>query len=230
MRTGRSVRGRPVLSGFAPPCHVTSEGGTASQSSTAEGTVACQICSDQREDRDEESPRSSSCSSRIVSAACSVASMPSAARASRRPPAPTSTTLATNAASAPAATLGADTRPKPEAAFRALDLPVAYNRGSAEAVDGTTAVGWVQVGTIDEQPAIWDTTTGALRVLAVPATFVHPSGNTFVRLEGVSGTTAVGTGILGTGESAAKIVRWPGTPRPATSGIPHIPARLHASR
>ena len=63
-----------------------------------------------------------------------------------------------------------------------------------------------------------NTTTGALRVLAVPAKFVHPSGNTFVRLEGVSGATAVGTGILGPRVSAAKTARWPGTPRPATSG------------
>ena len=52
----------------------------------------------------------------------------------------------------------------------------------------------------DEQPAVWDTTTGVLRVLAVPERFVHPSGETFVRLVGVSGTTAVGTGILGTGQ------------------------------
>ena len=66
------------------------------------------------------------------------------------------------------------------------------------AVDGTTAVGWVKVGKLDdEQPAVWDTTTGALRVLPVPADFVHPNGETYVRLVGVSGTTAVGTGVLG---------------------------------
>ena len=88
--------------------------------------------------------------------------------------------------------------PTPGIAFRALDLPAAYSRGSAQAVDGTTAVGWVQIGINDEQPAIWDTTTGALRVLAVPERFVHPTGERFVRLVGVSGTTAVGTGILGT--------------------------------
>jgi hypothetical protein len=115
-------------------------------------------------------------------------------------PPPTSTALATSDASAPAPT----PNPTPAASlgvfFRALDLPDGYSRGGAEAVDGTTAVGWVQVGLNDEQPAVWDTTTGALRVLAVPAKFVHPSGETFVRLVGVSGTTAVGTGILGTGQ------------------------------
>ena len=90
--------------------------------------------------------------------------------------------------------------PTPGITFRALDLPADYRQGSAEAVDGTTAVGWVQVGLNDEQPAVWDTTTGVLRVLAVPERFVHPSGETFVRLVGVSGTTAVGTGILGAAE------------------------------
>ena len=88
--------------------------------------------------------------------------------------------------------------PEPEIGFRALDTPAGYSRSGAEAVDGTTAVGWVQVGIADERPAVWDTTSGALRVLSVPKEFVRPNGDTFVRLEGVSGTTAVGTGILGT--------------------------------
>ena len=91
--------------------------------------------------------------------------------------------------------------PTPDAAhsisFLALALPDTYSRGEAEAVDGTTAVGWVQVGISDEEPAVWDTTTSVLRVLDVPEQFVHPSGETFVRLVGVSGSTAVGTGILG---------------------------------
>jgi hypothetical protein len=130
----------------------------------------------------------------LLSAACSEATVPSGSAGVSMPAAPTSTTLATDAASAPAAT----SSPTPEVAFRALDTSADYSKSSAEAVDGTTAVGWVQVGTVDEQPAIWDTTTGALRVLAVPAEFFHPSGDTFVRLVGVSGTTAVGTGILGT--------------------------------
>ena len=82
--------------------------------------------------------------------------------------------------------------------FRPLDTPAIYSGSSAEAVDGTTAVGWVQGGIADAQPAIWDTTTGALRVLAVPAEFINSNGDTGVRLVGVSGTTAVGTGILGT--------------------------------
>jgi hypothetical protein len=115
-------------------------------------------------------------------------------------PAPTSTAPATSDPSAPAPTLGPTPAASLGVVFRALDLPDDYSRGRAEAVDGTTAVGWVQFGLNDEQPAVWDTTTGALRVLAVPAKFVHPSGETFVRLVGVSGTTAVGTGILGTGQ------------------------------
>jgi hypothetical protein len=101
------------------------------------------------------------------------------------------------ASSAPTSTVFSTSDPTPGVVFRALDLPADYSRGTAEAVDGTTAVGWVQDSLNDEQPAVWDTTTGALRVLAVPAKFVHPSGETFVRLVGVSGTTAVGTGILG---------------------------------
>lgn len=107
-------------------------------------------------------------------------------------PAPTSTIVATP-------TLEPTATPAPEIVFRALDLPADYSRGEAEAVDGTTAVGWVQIGTVDELPAVWDTTTGALRVLDVPDEFVHASGETFVRLDGVSGTTAVGKGVLGTG-------------------------------
>ena len=130
----------------------------------------------------------------LMSAGCSEASVPSGSAQVPTPPAPTSTTLATNAASAPAAT----PEPTPGVAFRALDTPAGYSKSGADAVDGTTAVGWVQVGIADEHPAVWDTTTGALQVLAVPATFVHPSGDTFVRLVGVSGTTAVGTGTLGT--------------------------------
>ena len=90
--------------------------------------------------------------------------------------------------------------PTPEVLFRALDTPADYSKSGAEAVDGTTAAGWVQIGKVSEpeRPAVWDTTTGAIRVLAVPVAFVHPNGDTFVRLEGVSGRTAVGTGILGT--------------------------------
>jgi hypothetical protein len=105
----------------------------------------------------------------------------------------TSSPLATTAPSTVAPTATAT----PAIGFRALDTPAEYSRSSAEAVDGTTAVGWVQRGISDEAPAIWDTTTGALRVLTVPDEFVHPSGDTFVRLVGVSGTTAVGSGILG---------------------------------
>ena len=112
--------------------------------------------------------------------------------------APASTGSASAGPSAPVATSGATPAPTPGIAFRALDLPSDYSRSSAQAVDGTTAVGWVQVGINDEQPAVWDTTTGVLTVLAVPERFVHPSGEIFTRLVGVSGTTAVGTGILGT--------------------------------
>jgi hypothetical protein len=133
----------------------------------------------------------------LASVACSEASVSGGAGVPT-PSAPTSTTLAPDPASAPAATPEPSPTPTPEIGFRALDTPADYSRSGAEAVDGTTAVGWVQVGLNDEQPAVWDTTTGALRVLDVPAEFVHPSGDTFVRLVGVSGTTAVGTGVLGT--------------------------------
>ena len=121
---------------------------------------------------------------------------------------PASPVSPTSAESGPATTPDS-TPPTPGITFRALDLPADYSRGSAEAVDGTTAVGWVQVGLNDEQPAVWDTTTGVLRVLAVPERFVHPSGETFVRLVGVSGTTAVGTGILGTSERGqSRSIAW----------------------
>lgn len=129
----------------------------------------------------------------LVSAACA-AVVPSGSAGVSTSPGPTSTVLETGQASASAPT----PEPSPEIAFRALDTPTDYMTSSAEAVDGTTAVGWVQVGIADEHPAIWDLTTGALRVLDLPAKFVHPSGDTFVRLEGVSGTTAIGTGVLGT--------------------------------
>lgn len=136
----------------------------------------------------------------LVGGACSEPGAPSGSTGTPGSPAPTSTALATNAASAPTATLQPTPTPTPtpEIAFRALDLPVDYSQGSAEAVDGTTAVGRVQVGMNDEQPAVWDTSTGALRVLDIPEAFLFPNGATFVRLVGVSGTTAVGTGVLGT--------------------------------
>ena len=119
--------------------------------------------------------------------------------------APTSTTDAPSTAPTadptPASSIGV--------VFRALDLPADFSRGSAEAVDGTTAAGWVQIGLSDEQPAVWDTATGVLSLLAVPEKFVHPNGDTFVRLVGVSGTTAVGTGILGKGERGqARAIAW----------------------
>jgi len=133
----------------------------------------------------------------LVSVACTAANVPSGSAGVATPPAPASTTPATNDASNSAATPTPTPASTPEIAFRALDLPTGYSRAGAEAVDGTTAVGWVQVGLNDEMPAVWDTTTGALRVLDVPADFVHPNGDTFVRLVGVSGTTAVGTGVLG---------------------------------
>lgn len=134
----------------------------------------------------------------MVSAACSAVAVPSGSAGVPTSSAPTSTVPATSAGSGPTASPVATSAPTPGVAFLALDLPTEYSQGGAEAVDGTTAVGWVQVGLSDEQPAIWDTTTGSLQVLTVPARFVHPSGETFVRLVGVSGTTAVGTGILGT--------------------------------
>ena len=130
----------------------------------------------------------------LVSSACANASVPSGGAAPSTPTAPASATSATDASAIP----GTTPEPSPVAAFQPLDTPTTFSTSSAEAVDGTTAVGWVQIGIADEEPAIWDTTTGAIRVLAVPANFVHPSGNTFVRLVGISGTTAVGTGILGT--------------------------------
>ena len=135
----------------------------------------------------------------VVVAACSEAGVPSGSVEVPTPPAPTSTGLVTNIASAPAPTLEPTRTPTPEVAFRALDTPADYSRSGAEAVDGTTAVGWVQTGKSSEpeRPAVWDTTTGALRVLEFPAEFIHPNGDTFVRLEGISGTTAIGTGILG---------------------------------
>ena len=135
----------------------------------------------------------------VVVAACSEAGVPSGSVEVPTPPAPTSTGLVTNIASAPAPTLEPTRTPTPEVAFRALDTPADYSRSGAEAVDGTTAVGWVQTGKSSEpeRPAVWDTTTGGLRVLEVPAEFIHPNGDTFVRLEGISGTTAIGTGILG---------------------------------
>jgi hypothetical protein len=133
----------------------------------------------------------------LLSAACSAGSVSSGSAKVLTPPAPTSPKLATDAASAPAATSQPTPAPTPGVAFRALETPAGYSSSSADAVDGTTAVGWVQVGIADEEPAVWDTTTGALRVLDVPAEFVHPNGDTFVRLVGISGKTAVGTGILG---------------------------------
>ncbi len=126
----------------------------------------------------------------LISAACSEVPASSGSAGVPTSPAPTSTTAATPE---PTPT------PTPEIVFRALDLPADYSRGEAEAVDGTTAVGWVQTGMNDEQPAVWDTATGALRVLEVPEEFVHPNGEIYVRLDGVSGTTAVGKGVLGTG-------------------------------
>ena len=142
----------------------------------------------------------------LVSSACASASAPSGSTGLSTPTYPASTRSATTGASpAPATTA----EPSPAAAFRALDTPASFTTSSAEAVDGTTAVGWVEVGTVDEKPAIWDTTTGMLRVLDVPTKFVHPSGNTFVRLVGVSGTTAVGTGILGTEKRGkARAITW----------------------
>ncbi len=135
----------------------------------------------------------------LMSAACSVASVPSSTAGVSTKPGPTSTALTTNAASAPATTPAPS--PMPEIAFRALDLPAGYTQGSAEAVDGTTAVGWVKVGPLDDElPAVWDTTTGALRVLDVPDEFVYANGETYVSLNGVSGTTAVGMGAIGTGK------------------------------
>jgi len=136
----------------------------------------------------------------VMSAACSAASVPSGGAAVPTSPAPSSTALVTEFASARAATPQPTPAPTPAVLFRALDTPVGYSKSGAEAIDGTTAVGWVQLGKSSEpeRPAVWDTTTGALRVLTVPAAFVHPNGDTFVRLEGVSGRTAVGTGILGT--------------------------------
>ena len=137
----------------------------------------------------------------LVSAGCSVASAPSSSAGVATPPGPTSTALATNAASAPAVTPTPRPTPTPELAFRALDLPAGYTRASADAVDGTTAVGWVKVGPLDDElPAVWDTTTGALRVLDVPDEFVYANGETYVSLNGVSGTTAVGMGAIGTGK------------------------------
>ncbi len=147
----------------------------------------------------------------LVSAACSAASGPSGSGSIATPSAPISTTLASSAPSGPAATPAPTPVPTPtsEIAFRALDTPAEYSSSAAEAVDGSTAVGWVQVGMADEQPAVWDTTTGALRVLSVPAEFVHPSGDTFTRLVGVSGTTAVGTGILGAEDRGqARAMAW----------------------
>lgn len=124
--------------------------------------------------------------------ACSAVPAPSGSAEASLTPAPTSSPPSTaEPTPTPTPTL------TPEIVFRALDLPAEYTRAEAEAVDGTTAVGWVQLGTVDELPAVWDTTTGALRVLDVPTEFVHPSGDTFVRLDGVSGTTAVGKGVLG---------------------------------
>jgi hypothetical protein len=114
---------------------------------------------------------------------------------------PTSSPASTGSATSNPSAAATAAAPTPEAtpgiAFRVLDLPSDYSRGMAEAVDGTTAAGWVQIGINDEQPAIWDTTTGVLTVLAVPDRFVHPSGEIFTRLVGVSGTTAVGIGVLG---------------------------------
>jgi hypothetical protein len=134
----------------------------------------------------------------LVAAACSVASEPSGSAASPASTPPSSTPIPTDTASAPTATPRSTPTATLEIAFRALDLPDEYTRGSPVAVDGSTAVGWVKIGKLDdEQPAIWDTTTGALRVLAVPDDFVHPDGQTFVRLVGVSGMTAVGTGVPG---------------------------------
>jgi hypothetical protein len=134
----------------------------------------------------------------LLTAACTQATAPSG-RVGPPTAAPTSTALVTEAPSASSATPAPTATPTPEIGFRALDTPDRYSRSSAEAVDGTTAVGWVQVHIEDEQPAIWDTTTGALQVLTLPADFIHPNGDTFVRLVGVSGTTAVGTGVLGKG-------------------------------
>ena len=136
----------------------------------------------------------------LVSAACSVASVPSGSAGVPTAAAPTPTALATSDAS-PATTLEPTPTPTPEMVFRVLDTPSNYTRSSADAVDGTTAVGWVKVGPLDDElPAVWDTTTGALRVLDVPDEFVYANGETYVSLNGVSGTTAVGMGPIGTGK------------------------------
>lgn len=130
----------------------------------------------------------------LISSACSEVPAPSGSAAT---PAASGSTVSPSG-SVPVATPGATASPTPGIIFRALDLPAEYTRAEATAVDGTTAVGFVQKGPgDDEQPAVWNTSTGALRVLDVPAEFVHPNGDIFVRLDGVSGTTAVGKGVLG---------------------------------
>jgi hypothetical protein len=131
-----------------------------------------------------------------VGVACSAARAPSGSAGPSASPAPTSTPSAT-----PTATPEPTPTPTPEIAFRALDLPSGYTEGRAEAVDGTTAAGWVSVGPLDDElPAVWDTTTGALRVLDVPDEYVYANGETYISVNGVSGTTAVGMGPIGTGK------------------------------
>ena len=130
----------------------------------------------------------------LLGVACTEVPASSGSAGAPASPAPTSTIVATP-------TLEPTATPAPEIVFRVLDLPAGYTEGRAEAVDGTTAVGWVSVGPLDDElPAVWDTTTGALRVLDVPDEFVYANGETYVSLNGVSGTTAVGMGPIGTGK------------------------------
>lgn len=134
----------------------------------------------------------------LIIAACSEVPAPSGSTATPAASASTTSPSASTSASIPVQTPAATASSTPGTVFRALDLPAEYTRAEATAVDGATAVGYVQKGPgDDEQPAVWDTSTGALRVLDVPAEFVHPNGDIFVRLDGVSGTIAVGKGVLG---------------------------------
>lgn len=136
----------------------------------------------------------------MLAAACS--QVPASSSSADLPTPTAGGSSASASAATPTPTSETTPTPSSELVFRALDLPAEFSRGSAEAVDGTTAVGWVtRVGANidDQQPAVWDTSSGALRVLTVPEQFVHPNGDMFVRLVGVSGTIAVGMGPIGTG-------------------------------
>jgi hypothetical protein len=74
------------------------------------------------------------------------------------------------------------------AVARDLDLLPETQDGVPRALDGTTAVGWCCIGEEGTPlPLVWDTSTGSVRQLSLPASYVNG------RADGVSGTVVVGS-------------------------------------